>query len=55
MWRDAWKLEYLITRQRLGKHIPAEAKAGNIRGAVFSVVLFALVANFSAEWIKTQQ
>jgi hypothetical protein len=38
------KMELFIARQRLGKHILAEANARNNIGAVFSVVSTALVA-----------
>jgi hypothetical protein len=38
------KTELFIARQRLGKHILAEANARNKIGAVFSVVSTALVA-----------
>jgi hypothetical protein len=43
MRHDAGKPVQFIIRQRLGKHIPAEAKALNNRRVVFSVVSAALV------------
>jgi hypothetical protein len=42
LWYDAWKPEF--ARQRLGKHIPAEANTRNNRRAVFFVDRAALVA-----------
>jgi hypothetical protein len=42
-WHDTWKLEQIIARQRLRKHIPVEANAGNNRRLVFSVVHAELV------------
>jgi hypothetical protein len=44
LWHDAWESESFIARQRLGKHIPAEANAPNNRREVFSVVSAALFA-----------
>jgi hypothetical protein len=43
-WNDAWKRESFIAKQRLGKHIPAEANARNNRRAAFSVVRAVLIA-----------
>jgi hypothetical protein len=31
LWHHAWKPEWFIAMQRLGKHSPAEAKAHNNR------------------------
>jgi hypothetical protein len=44
LWHDAWKPEEFIVRQRLDKHIPAEANARKNRTAVFSMVLAERVA-----------
>jgi predicted transcriptional regulator len=41
---DAWKSEWFIGRQRLGKHIPAEAKVRSNSRAVFTAVRDARVA-----------